>query len=921
MLTLLAADTIRAVAGAATSITYTISGLDNALPKITQGQVSNVAGTIYTASGSGGHVASLMFANTTAGAVSLTIYVNGTAAANQIGSFSIPANGEATYTTAGWRIHDSTGALLSTAPLTLTGDVTGSGSGSIATTLATVNANIGSFGTNARIPAVTVNAKGLVTAASDTPVLTSPASQTPVGVTRSIATTAPLTGGGDLSADRTLALTTSPAGQTPVGTTRTITTTAPLTIDAGASADLSANRTLAVSDATTTTRGTLTATEKIELNALDGRNSAGAVKRVFRPGDYMVGNTYDPTGAADSTSSFAAMMTAVNALNDRCVIELAPGVFQVAQGTFTGFGTAPIKIRGAGRGVTVIIPTTNTGNCITLGAGADGVALEGFAIYQTGTPHTAGAGIETNAANSVTIENMLFVNQFIDVRVSGRQFVATTNGTINVTSVSPALTAGLVGQPVSGPGIVPGTTLATQAGTSGTLSIAATNSVSGNPIVIGNSIKVSIERTLHSQSSGSATSVGILVNNGQAGDTYIGPDVVMSNAGSPRRRASVELIESGHYEIIQCNLTGAAQGILIDPGTAQSVAFGFHTNVLCDSCTVNGMTLSAATATSTIKNIKSANSWYSGTTAAAGLSGVVTSGTAGGIINGITHSMDRFLNNQRHGYEHGFGTDFRWDSCDMKGNNAVNAAIGTGYDGLNVAAGLSNFSVNGGKYGGTDTAVTSPNQRYGINVLAGAGDNIKIGPDDLSGNRDGPLQFGATGRNTFVNGCPGLPQSYVRGASSGAISTTQITLGQILVPKNSLRVGSTFRLTCNYQHAGAATVPTFQIRYGATNDAVGSNASNAVVVAVVAPTGAANAWGTIALLATITAIGAAGNLQGSGSGVQAAAAFATATLARASGAGFLAVDTTVDRYMSISGGVAATSTFIAYNTTIEVVNY
>lgn len=47
--------------------------------------------------------------------------------------------------------------------VTLTGDITGSGATSIATTLATVNSNVGSF-TNANI---TVNAKGLVTAAAN----------------------------------------------------------------------------------------------------------------------------------------------------------------------------------------------------------------------------------------------------------------------------------------------------------------------------------------------------------------------------------------------------------------------------------------------------------------------------------------------------------------------------------------------------------------------------------------------------------------------------------------------------------------------------------------------------------------------------------------------------------------------------------
>ncbi len=48
----------------------------------------------------------------------------------------------------------------------LTGDATASGPGSAALTLATVNSNVGSFGSSTAIPSFTVNAKGLITAAS-----------------------------------------------------------------------------------------------------------------------------------------------------------------------------------------------------------------------------------------------------------------------------------------------------------------------------------------------------------------------------------------------------------------------------------------------------------------------------------------------------------------------------------------------------------------------------------------------------------------------------------------------------------------------------------------------------------------------------------------------------------------------------------
>lgn len=63
-------------------------------------------------------------------------------------------------------LQDCGSAPTANAITALTGDITATGPGSVAATLATVNAGVGSFGSSTATPVLTVNAKGLVTAAS-----------------------------------------------------------------------------------------------------------------------------------------------------------------------------------------------------------------------------------------------------------------------------------------------------------------------------------------------------------------------------------------------------------------------------------------------------------------------------------------------------------------------------------------------------------------------------------------------------------------------------------------------------------------------------------------------------------------------------------------------------------------------------------
>lgn len=269
-LTLAAGSTLRGVATAATSVTITVFGDElstvDTFKKLHQGQLPNSVGTLYTVGSVTHIIKSMILANTTASSVTATIYIDGQTDAFSIGSIVIPANGEAIWANDGWKVLDAASALLTssstsvptarlvstTAPisgggalsadLTLalntdgvdntflanmtqgtikgraaaagTGDPTDLTAAQVKTILAVTSSDISDFTEASQdvIGALLVDSTTIDFTYNDAgnaetvAVITSPVSQVPVGVSRTINTTAPLTGGGDLSGDRTIAI-------------------------------------------------------------------------------------------------------------------------------------------------------------------------------------------------------------------------------------------------------------------------------------------------------------------------------------------------------------------------------------------------------------------------------------------------------------------------------------------------------------------------------------------------------------------------------------------------------------------------------------------------------------------------------------------------------------------------------------------
>lgn len=119
-ITLAAGGTVQGVSTSAATVTYTLSGLELAgttdqtagtVKPLAQGQLPSSAGVLYTVPGSQSAVVQTIHLSNTGGtSQTVVIYVNGTAAANELSSIVIPANGSAVYN-GKWSLYDSFGNL------------------------------------------------------------------------------------------------------------------------------------------------------------------------------------------------------------------------------------------------------------------------------------------------------------------------------------------------------------------------------------------------------------------------------------------------------------------------------------------------------------------------------------------------------------------------------------------------------------------------------------------------------------------------------------------------------------------------------------------------------------------------------------------------------------------------------------------
>jgi len=319
-----------------------------------------------------------------------------------------------------------------------------------------------------------------------------------------------------------------------------------------------------------------------------------------------------------------------------------------------------------------------------------------------------------------------------------------------------------------------------------------------------------------------ADGVGIQVTNGAGGDTYIGPDIVMSNNPANKPLAGIQISQSGHCSIIRCNVTSFVKGLHVNPVTSQDVSYLFIDHSLFDSCGTHGAHFNGTTAASSrIRSVMCVNSWFSGTTTTGGPgTGIEFTAASSSIVDALSFVGCRILNNQRHGVTINAGPlNISFTDCTIAGNGVETA---TTYDGISIAANVSNLSAMNCKIGQAGTAGNT--QRYAINIAAGTSANLQIFGNDCEPNLTvgtiGYINSGVLtgGGNQIAFNTPGISMGMDSAtvAASGGLNTTETVISAPMrIGANALRAGNTIRFTAvGTCTTTAANVTTFRVKMG-----------------------------------------------------------------------------------------------------------
>lgn len=253
-------------------------------------------------------------------------------------------------------------------------------------------------------------------------------------------------------------------------------------------------------------------------------------------------------------------------------------------------------------------------------------------------------------------------------------------------------------------------------------------------------------------------------------DLWINTGIIAGCTGSGILLRHVSGFYFNDIDVITCQ-----SGVTTYPDVSKKAVAGFCNHVVCDTTTSHGWNI--IDNGGTVAEILLNGCW--GATCGTGGTGhglLIQQGT--GSVSAIVIDGSRFINNKQSGIRIAGGTDISVSDTQCLANSTVGSGLNSGID---IAAGVSQFSIQGG-VSGSGGLFSPNNQAYGVSIAAGASNNYSIVGVNVLGNVTGGVSDGGTGTTKHIAYNAGYKTSNLGIAVLNAVSTIAVAHGLPVAP-------------------------------------------------------------------------------------------------------------------------------------------
>ncbi len=266
------------------------------------------------------------------------------------------------------------------------------------------------------------------------------------------------------------------------------------------------------------------------------------------------------------------------------------------------------------------------------------------------------------------------------------------------------------------------------------------------------------------------------------GSIVLNNNILISSTNGQPTISGLHVLSSRGLYVVNTQIINTNIGLLITPGNGQVVEWSTYVNMAVDGNDFDGIRIQPV-GTGQVNGLRFTSQWASSN----GLNGVLLSCSAGGTISNITFQGLQAVVNRQYGVFLGCGNGHIIDGAQIQSNSVL--APGS-YDGVGVAANVSNWQINNTNFGPV-TGYTGT-QRYGINIAAGANYYKIISNDFTSGYVTAAINDLANGSDRILLGnSPNTFDVLMKLAIGGATSGSASIVAQAVASTPTLTLPNT----------------------------------------------------------------------------------------------------------------------------------